>query len=429
MPVAPAETLRPPPDWPWTEEAILNEIPFAPLALELWLCVRKVRLWVETPLEARARLFRRGNRESGKERRRAAFVSAPELQEPFRAFAALVASPGKIEPATLRDACARVADWAAENSHDLTAVHFATAAAAVAPESPEAANLAGLMHRRAADWQRADMYYPRAIVLARRQRNATEYVCGHIGYAALLYSRGINVEKAIRHLNTAARVAAANGSFWLAGHALHDSMLLLVQRNEFGEAETQASRAAELYPLHDRRFPHFVVDFAFVQLEQQRFGEAVSLLQLCMTVIHEPAVRALIHSMLARSHAGLGRLDEYRRARREAEDMVKIYQEHASVVYYHVAEGARACRSWTEAERHARRSRELAMKRGDREMLRLAERTLTLAVRQTSVEAASMPPGSPPERLTRELIARLSRWNPQSHPIKRRRAFRNQWVA
>jgi tetratricopeptide (TPR) repeat protein len=230
-------------------------------------------------------------------------------------------------------------------------------------------------------------------------------------------------------LNTAARVAADNGSFWLAGHALHDSMLLQVQRNEFGEAESEAFRAAELYPLHDRRFPHFVVDFAFVQLEQQRFGEALSLLHLCMSVIHEPGVRALIHSMLARSYGGLRRRDDYKRARREAEELAKTFPEHASVVYYHVAEGARACRSWAEAERHARRARELALKRGDREMVRLAERTLGLVARQTGIEAASVPPGSLSDQLTRELVARLSRWNPQSHPIKRRRTFRNQWVA
>ncbi|HET7462609.1 MAG TPA: hypothetical protein VFJ82_15250 [Longimicrobium sp.] len=421
--------LRPPPDWPPTEAEILDELSNEPIAVEFWLCVRKVRLWLETPPDARSRLFRRSTRDSGKERRRAVFGAYPELHESLRTFAALVATPGKIDAATLCRACTQLADWAAENSFDVTALHFAMAAAAVAPENPEAANLAGLMCRRAGDWQRAEMFYPRAIALARRQRNATEYVCGHIGYAALLYSRGSHLEKAVRHLNTAARVAADNGSFWLAGHALHDSMLLQVQRNEYAAAEAEALRAAELYPLHDRRFPHFVVDFAFVQLEQQHFGEALSLLHLCMSVIHEPAVQALIHSMLARSYGGLRRREDYEHARREAEELAKTFPEHASVVYYHVAEGARACRSWAEAERHARRARELALKRGDREMVRLAERTIGFVARQTGIEAVSVPPGSLPDRLTRELAARLSRWNPQSHPIKRRRAFRNQWVA
>jgi tetratricopeptide (TPR) repeat protein len=311
----------------------------------------------------------------------------------------------------------------------MTALHFASAAATVAPESAEAANLAGLMYRRAGDWQRAEMYYPRAIALSRRHRDTTEYVCGHIGYAALLYSRGIALDKAVRHLNTAARVAADNGSFWLAGHALHDSMLLQVQRNEFAEAELQAARAAELYPLHDRRFPHFVVDFAFVQLEQRRFQTALALLQLCSIVIHEPAVQALIHGMMARGHGGLGSRDEYRRSRREAERLAEEFPEHACVVHYHLAEGARACHAWAEAERHARQSRALALKRGDREMVRLADGTLASVARRAGIEAASPEPGSRADQLARELIARLSRWNPQSHPIKRRRAFRDQWVA
>ncbi|HSU15172.1 hypothetical protein [Longimicrobium sp.] len=386
-------------------------------------------MWIEAPPAARSRLFRRSARESGKERRRAVFSGYPELHEPLRTFAALAANSGAIDPLALCRACMQIADWAAENSLEVTSLHFATAAAAVAPENAEAANLAGLMYRRAGDWQRAEMFYPRAIALARRQRNATEYVCGHIGYAALLYSRGIHLEKAVRHLNTAARVAADNGSFWLAGHALHDSMLLHVQRSEYEEAEAQALRAAELYPLHDRRFPHFVVDFAFIQLEQQRFTDALSLLQRCVSVIHEPAVKALIKSMLARSYGGLGQKEDYERARREAEEIAKTYPEHASVVYYHLAEGARACRSWAEAERHARRSRELALKRDDREMLRLSERTLVLVVGQTGIHSVSVPSGSLPDKLTRELAARLSRWNPQSHPIRRRRVFRNQWVA
>src|SRR3954471_3096457 len=169
MTAARPEMLRPPPDWPPTEAEILDELSDAPIAVELWLCVRKARLWMETPPDARSRLFRRSKRDSGKERRRAAFGAYPELHEPLRAFAALVANPGKIDAATLCSACTRLADWAAENSFEGTAVHFAVAAAAVAPENPEAANLAGLMCRRAGDLQRAEMFYPRAIALARRQ--------------------------------------------------------------------------------------------------------------------------------------------------------------------------------------------------------------------------------------------------------------------
>lgn len=429
MPAASPENLRPPPDWPRTEATILDEVLFEPLAAELWLAVRKVRLWVETPADGRSRLFRRSMNESAKERRRAVFGAAPELQESFRVLAALVAHPGKINGPDLSRACSHVADWAAENSFESTAVHFAAAAARAAPEDPDAANLAGLMYHRAGDWRRAEMYYPRAIVLARRQRNATEYVCGHIGYAALLYSRGTHLDKAVRHLNTAARVAADNGSFWLAGHALHDSMLLLVQRGDYEGAEAKAQRAAELYPLHDARFPFFVADFAFVQLEQNRFAGALPLLHACLSVIQQPAARPVINAMLARSHAGLGNTAEYGRLVREAEEAATNFAEHASVAHYHLGESARACRAWPEAERHACKSRELAIQRGDREMARLAERTLRMVAARKVSAPVGLTPSSIPEKLIRELAARIARWNPQSHPIRRRKIFRNQWVA
>lgn len=334
--VAP-ETLRPPPDWPRTEAAILDEVLSESLAVELWLCVRRVRLWLETEAAARSRLFRRNLGEEGRQRRRAAFIEAPELYEAFQVFRILAAQPGKVDATALCRACMQVADWASEHSHDSVALHYATAATAVLPDSPEAANLAGLMYRRVGDWQRAELFYPRAIALSRRQRNATEYVCGHIGFAALLYSRGIQMEKAVRHLKTAARVAAKNGSFWLAGHALHDAMLLLVARNDYGGAEAEARRAADLYPLHDRRFPYFVADFAFVQLEQHRFVEALPMLELCLSVIQQPAVRALINAMLARSHAGTGQTGEFKRFRREAvQNTTTSYPEHAAVVHYHI---------------------------------------------------------------------------------------------
>lgn len=443
MPSAP-QILTPPPDWPHPDvHAILDELDYGPAGRELWQDYRLARLYASDlphpggapPAEPLSRLFHRKPSPAAAERLRAAQNAAPELGEAFRTFS-LLRRRLPSRPALAR-ACAQIADWAAERSLMVTAVEFARAAAAVAPTDPEAANLAGLMLRRAGDWRRAEQFYARAIGLARRRRRdpdgavrrraKVEYICGHIGMAALLYSQGTSLTRAVRHLNTAARVAAEGHIGWLAAHVRHDSMLLLLEKADFAAAEEEARRAAELYPLHDKRFPYFVADFALLQLMRGRHRAAVPLLQLSLQVVAEPSIRGLVSSMLARCCAALGLLAEYEQHRQWAAALVEKYDEVSAATHYHLAEAARACRAWDEAGRHARRASELAVARGDREVARHAERVLE------AVRARTVPPPEPsaaPEPLASELQLRMRRWNPQNHRGRPRRvAFRNQWVA
>jgi tetratricopeptide (TPR) repeat protein len=429
----PGKYITPPaPDWPDSEIGILAELEDGELAVELWLVVRKARLFAKTPPGLRSGLFHRHLSEKVKRRRKALRVEIPpELEASLQTFADLT-SRRPVDAAALAAACAKVAEWAAQRSLEQTAVHFARAAAAVAPDDPTIANLSALMYRRAGDWKRAEQFYARAIGLAREHDNKIEYICGHIGSAALLYARGVKLRRAVKHLRTAARKAAKEkGSLWLASHALHDSMLLLVQREQFPAAEIVARRAAELYPLHDSRFPFFVADFAFVQLEQNRHSTAAPLLQLCLRTIEEPAVRCLIMSLLARAYAGIGITDEFHRYRHSAIELAKKYGEHAPTIHYHLAEGARACRLWPDAERHARRARQLAIARGDGELVRLARRSLRFTAERESGHSQLAPSGSPLEQLAHELAVRLRRWNRKrsEHGSSRRTAFRNQWLA
>jgi tetratricopeptide (TPR) repeat protein len=213
----------------------------------------------------------------------------------------------------------------------------------------------------------------------------------------------------------------------LAAHVRHDSMLLLLERADFPAAEDEAERAVELYPLHDKRFPFFVVDFALVRVMQQRYGAAIPLLQLCLDVIEEPAVRGMIASMLARAYAGLGSTIEYERFREWATALAEKHAELAPATFYHLAEAARAGGEWDVAEMYAVQSRELAFARGDREIIRHAERALGHVHSRTITPPLSL---DGPERLVSVLRIRLKRWNPQNHRGRADRVpFRNQWVA
>lgn len=419
--------IPPLPDWPRTEANVLYELDFRPLGVEFWLAVRKARLWAETPPAAREHLFPRASSGEARARHRAAAAGAPELRDALHVFACLIDRTERVDDSMIAHACARIADWAADRSFFSTATHFALAAATVFPENAEFSNLAGLMFRRAGDFSRAEECYPRAITLSYQQRNWVEYICGHIGSAALLYTKGINLKKAVRHLRTAARKAWKEGMGWLAGHAIHDSMLLLLERGDFDAAEAAAARAAKLYPLHDRRFPFFVADYALVQLMQRRYAQAHPLLKLCLDVIDQPAARGVITSMLARTAVGLGRHDEYSRFSVWAGEFAEKYREFSAAAHYHLAEAARMAGTWPEAEVHAKRAWELAEQGQDRMVARLAEQLLRWT------EARVLTPGprvhEAGDDLGRVLSIRLQHWSPAEHRGPQRSVFRNQWVA
>jgi tetratricopeptide (TPR) repeat protein len=413
------------------------------VARELWQDYRLARIYASDPpqpqgsppVQPLSRLFHNRPSLSAAERLRAAQNAAPELADAFRTFSFLRRrAPNRHE---LSLACAQIADWASGRSMMVTAVEFARSAASISPTDSEAANLAALMLRRTGDWKRAEQFYARAIGLARRcrrdpdravrRRAKIEYICAHIGMAALFYSQGMNFPRAVKHLNTAARVAAEGHIGWLAAHVRHDSMLLLLEKADFSAAEEEAGRAAELYPLHDKRFPYFVTDFGLVQVMQRRYRVAIPLLQLSLQVIAEPSIRGMISSMLARAYAALGVTTEFERHWQWASALVAKHAELSPATHYHLAEAARACRSWDEAEQHARCALELALAREDREVARHAERVLADVHTQTVTPPQ---PSSGPEALTSELQVRMKRWNPENHRGRPRRvAFRNQWVA
>jgi tetratricopeptide (TPR) repeat protein len=239
--------ITPPlPDWPRTESAILSELDYRPLGIELWLTARKARLWSETPSDRRSELFHRKLSDEIRARRRAALIGAPELRDALATMWEMVDRPAHVDDGRLGKACSSVADWAANRGMIQSAMHFAMAGASISLDDAEATNQAALMFRRASDWKRAEQCYPRAVAIALRKRNWTEYICAHIGSAGLLYTRGVNLSKAVAHLGKAARKAHEKGMLWLAGHALHDSMLLLLEREDYEGAESEAKRAEAL---------------------------------------------------------------------------------------------------------------------------------------------------------------------------------------
>ena len=420
--------IPPLPVWRRQESAVLEEVLEPALALELWLYLRHLRDWVDVPEHGTTELFVSAPTNQVRRRRAEALNEAGALDQAIAAFHELTDAPSDIGAERLRAACIAVADWAHEHGYAVTAAQFAAAATRIAPESPQAANVAGLVHRRLGEWTSAELYYVRAARYARRQKNADEYVSAHIGMAALAQARG-RYRAARRHLNTASNEARRSGSTWLASHAQHDLMLMLTEHREYRQAELAAARAVTLYPVTDPRFPFLAADFAFLLLAQGAHAEALPILQRFLALIESPAQQVIGLSLLARAYAGTGRRAESSNVRRTVTTLIQAYPQDAPAALYHMAEACRAEGAWGEAEQLIAAAREMALGRGDVAVVGYADELAA------QIAARQVPPGSADEgadvrrSVTNALTARLAHWRPNSRRGRRRHPRRDHWAA
>jgi len=356
--------IPPLPPWLRRESAVLAEVPEPALAVELWIYLRHLRDWVNVVDRGRTAVFVSTPTQQVRRRRADALQVAGELGRAIAAFHELTDAPVSMAPERLLAACVEVAEWANEHGYAVTATQFASAATRIAPESPQAANVAGLVHRRLGEWASAELYYVRAVRYARLQKNADEYASAHIGMAALTEARG-RYTAARRHLTIASKEARRHGSTSLASHAQHDLMLMLTELREYRQAELAAARAVTLYPVTDPRFPFLAADFAFLLVAQGACAEAVPILQRFLAFIETPAQQVIGLSLLARAYAGAGRHTESRSVRQTVTELIRAYPQDAPAALYHVAEACRSQGAWDEAEQLTTTVRELALGRGD----------------------------------------------------------------
>jgi tetratricopeptide (TPR) repeat protein len=421
--------IPPLPVWPRRESAVLSEVPETALAIELWLYLRHLRDWVDSGQNATTELFHPASTDRVRSRRAEALDDAGPLESAIAVFHELSDAPAGVTAERLRDACITVADWANEHGYGVTAAQFGATATRIAPESPLAANVAGLTHRRLGEWTNAELYYGRAARYARRHKNADEYVAAHIGMAALALARGRH-KGARRHLNTASNEARRSGSTWLASHAQHDLMLMLTERREYRQAEVAAARAVTLYPVTDPRFPYLAADFAFLLLAQRMYAEALPILQRFLSLIEAPAQQVIAMSLLSRAYAGVGRRDDSRNVRRAVNELIKTYPQDAPAALYHMAEACRAEGAWEEAEQLIEASRARARAAGDVALVGYADQLAEeIADRNVPPAPAAEDDAGLRRSITTALSARLAHWRPNSRRGRKRHPRRNHWAA
>jgi tetratricopeptide (TPR) repeat protein len=407
------------------------------LGLELWRAVANIRLWADTPKPERAELFQRirawspapGDRydlpDPTLKRRADARASEPELVPALAVFSALTEAPDRISVSDVAAACRVVVAWAEQRGFTETAMQFAEAAAAAAPESPVLANLAGRICRAYGKRGRAELWYDRAIGLSRRtpgKLGIREYIHAHLGFATTLLEAEDH-PRALKYIKRAGLMAKRKGMRAKAAESFHDALALAVLDGTYARAAIYARKAFSLYPFHHKRFPAFAYDLAFLMVSMGLYARALSLLQSVARKVEVPAEALVVWGTLARAAAGAGQRIRFNDAVEVVERMVMTYQGSAPAALYSVAEGARLLGDWSMAASYAARACHLAREAGSVQVLRRAEHLVTEINQQLS-GTPKMNPQDARGRIVFKMAAavrlRLAKWRGSTWRPRRR---------
>lgn len=407
-------TLHPIPPAPsWREELdALRDVGDSDLAVSLWRALRNVRLWAETEPEQRKHLFHLPT-PATQEAIGKACAAAHPLVEAFGTFTYLLRAPGQIGKTQIAEACRQVYEWAEARSLMLTAVHFAEAAAIVDPENPVLANNAGYICRRASVDERSGIWHLRAYGLAvrlRRQQatvSREESLRALLGYGTLLQTWG-RLEEAKQYYEQAAKRAERTGRRKHAAKAKHELLTFAAEVGIYEEGERYARDALDLYPIAAPQLPALAHDWAYLLIRFHHYSCALPLLELAVTRVQRPAIQMLFWSTLGWAAAGAGQRDRFQKAKEEVHRRIVTHDEFAPGALYHLAEGARLCGEWEEAERFLKQALEIARPRHEalleQEALELLDRVVA---REAAPRDVSPPNPDSVRMLTRRFSARL----------------------
>lgn len=391
------------------EGEMLAEAPAA-LACVLWQYVRHLRDWAEAPPTERGLLFVREPKKWVLAKRREAQLCESELVWALGILDAFVGAPLQAVPSQVASACEKIARWAEALHFVETSIQFAEAAAVIDREDARFANLGGRITRNASDTLRAEVWFERAIGLARARRDWVEYTRAHLGAGILAMGLGREA-RARRHFNTASTIAMREGHEWLAAEAQHDLFQFVTVRGNYVDAEIHARRALAWYPKHHPRFPFFVADVAFLMVSQCHFTPAVRLLRRFVRTV-KPPHNILGYSLLVRGLAEAGQAQEYERTRIRLLKLIAAHKEHEAAARWNLAHAERAAGQWDAAVTDARAAAELARAQRDRETESLAERLLRELETRAPAPAELRRTDEQFRQLVDTLTSRLSEWSP-----------------
>ena len=377
------------------------------LGVLLWRCARDVVLWASTPPARRSGLFT-GTAAERRTQQLDALSVDPELAAPLAVMARVLESPAAIPERLLVNACRRLALWAEQQGHLATALEFTQAGALVALESAALAYAVGRLARRRAEYDRAESWYVRGIVQARRAGEHRVYARAYAGLGTLYFQRG-NLPAAKRAFLRCLKAAARHGHADLQGTAYHDLFITELETGAGPECEVLAERALTAFGSNSGAVARLAFDVAYHWILLGRFADALRVAQALSPHFDGAGERALVLSMIARSAGGAGDRATFGWAAERLEALLQTGAGADSVprALLGLAYGAASLADWPEALRFAQAATAAARERSEGKILIMAEAALESIQRHAALDerAASTAVSSLAERFVDALAA------------------------
>jgi tetratricopeptide (TPR) repeat protein len=384
---------------------ILDEV-LGDLGVVLWRSVRNVALWSSTPPESRGALFA-GPAAAIREQDLARLDVDAELVAPLSVMVRLLENPGGMELVRVVNACRRVSLWAEHRGYLATALEWAQAAAHAAPHSAALAYAVGRIARRRAEYDRAESWYARAIVAARRASDWRTYATAYSGLGNMAVQKG-NFPWAKRAYQRCLKAALRHGIEDLQGATYHSLFVTEIETGAGPEADALAERAFRALGAGHPDLPRLAYDVAYHWMLEGLCEEALRVGMTLERHFEAPAERVLVLGLVSRSAGGVGDGRTFGGARRRLDALLDTgsAEDAAARGLLGVAYGAASLNDWPLAEEYGDRALRIANERREGRVVLAAEAALDFV---RSRPAAIAPPEHPgAASLADQLVAALS---------------------
>jgi tetratricopeptide (TPR) repeat protein len=384
---------------------ILDEVS-GDLGVVLWRSVRNVTLWASTPAASRGALFA-GAAAGIREDDLARLEIDPELVAPLSVMVRLLEAPGGMELLRVVNACRRVALWAEQRGYLGTALEWAQAAAHAAPQSAGLAYAVGRIARRRAEYDRAESWYARAIVQARRAQDWRTYATAYSGLGNMAVQKG-NFPWAKRAYLRCLKAALRHGLEELQGATYHSLFVTEIETGAGPEADALAEQAFRALGPGHPDLPRLAYDVAYHWMLEGLCEQALRVGNALERHFEAPAERVLVLGLITRSAGGVADRAAFAAARKRLDALLAsgAAEDAAARGLLGVAYGAASLNDWPLAEEYGDRALRIANERREGRVVLAAEAALDFVRSRPAVAAPPASPGA--ASLADQLVAALS---------------------
>lgn len=275
------------------------------LGLLLWQSLRDVEVWAMAPAHQRADLFTAGALRQRMDRIQQEVAPGAPVRSVLEGLASLLARPSRVTPREVCDLCETLSRWASDAGLPRTALAFAVRGAMATPDEAAPAYLVGLISRRTADYRRAEVWFRRALAIARHTGDWRVYSLAHAGLGQMHMQRG-DGPRARSRLLRALRAARRHGIWSVRSTALHDLFCIAATGPDARLAEQYARAAFRSYGRQHPRLPVLAHDIARFWMMHGYHALALPTFQAVLPHLTRPVERMLGLSNLAQAAAGAG---------------------------------------------------------------------------------------------------------------------------